>query len=371
MDKAEEIMASHAGSSAASSATSAVAEEIASVTSSAVNPEPPSSSNAYRTWMEDMFDVIRERKLYQLTLPGTHDSGAYDLSSQVKTPGSRSSIPQWVEGLRRYQFFRGVVNKVILDFSVTQSLPIAVQLDAGIRYFDFRVCLHEGEFHAHHGFVGPCFSQMFAELRSFMRSVKRELVIVHASHFSALDSPDSHRQFIELVLQYLGGFLLSFEDYDSVNCLCRASFGDLVGSGPRIIFIYDDDFHENNPSKHFWPGSLVYSHWADTTDMTLLAREQAAHLATHQGSERQLFVLQWLSSPQLKDLRGAALGSFNPFGPTPSCSLREMCKSGPCEHLGNFLFERKEQINIVIVDFFECTNVLELCVERCLVYADD
>lgn len=325
------------------------------------------SCNAYRTWMGDLFEVLRERKLFQLTLPGTHDSGAYQLE-RIRTPGSRSSIPQWVESLRQQACFQGIIDQVILDFSLTQSMPIAKQLDAGIRYLDLRVCLHDGNFHAHHGFVGPSLSVAFAELQSFMQSVTQELVIVHASHFSAVDSPDSHQAFIELILKYLDGYLLTPQDYGSVKELCCASFGNLVDKGPRIIFIYDDLYLKTNPSPYFWPGSLMYSHWANTTDMAVLAHEQAVQLATCAGCEQRLFVLQWLSTPQVTDLQSAALGFMNPFRQGCTPTLLELCKNGPCQNLRKFLDERKEQVNVIMVDFFEHSDVLEISQERCLVY---
>lgn len=325
------------------------------------------SCNMYRTWMENLFEVLKDRKLFQLTLPGTHDSGAYELS-RTRTPGSRSSIPQWVEFLRQYAVFHGVIDQVIVDFSLTQSVPIGKQLDGGIRYLDLRICLHDGNFHVHHGLVGPSLSEIFAELQSFMCSVTRELVIVHASHFSAVDTPASHQAFTELILKYLDDYLITPQEYASVEELRCASFGTLVDKGPRVIFIYDDVYLRTNPSPHFWPGRLVYSHWANTTDMEVLAHEQAAQLATCAGCEQRLFVLQWISSPQVSNLQSAALGLLNPFRQGCSPTLLDLCKDGPCQQLRKFVDERKEQINVIMVDFFEHGDVLEICTERCLVY---
>ncbi len=71
-------------------------------------------------WMANLPD---ELKLTQINIPGTHDSTAC------------------------YASFSFV--------SKTQSLTVAQQLDAGVRFFDFRFCLENDTFYAKHG-IASC-----------------------------------------------------------------------------------------------------------------------------------------------------------------------------------------------------------------------
>ena len=61
--------------------------------------------------------------LWDMTLPGSHDTLSYDLSDELTE--LRSTPP--------------AVGGVVRTFAVTQSLSISDQLDAGIRFIDFRV----------------------------------------------------------------------------------------------------------------------------------------------------------------------------------------------------------------------------------------
>lgn len=85
--------------------------------------------------------------LYDVILPGTHDSAAYtarpDLVSRL-TPAAM-----------RYTAVRAAVTTVQTDFALTQTLTIFHQLLAGARFLDIRVTKRPGDdrFWTHHGMV--------------------------------------------------------------------------------------------------------------------------------------------------------------------------------------------------------------------------
>jgi len=64
------------------------------------------------TWMSDHYNEIKDKKLTELSIPGSHDAGMYKVHSC--SLGARSCNAQ------------------------TQHLDIAGQLHCGSRYFDFR-----------------------------------------------------------------------------------------------------------------------------------------------------------------------------------------------------------------------------------------
>lgn len=69
--------------------------------------------------------------LYDVVLPGTHDSGAYAMRADLLSRGSVLPL--------RVRFVRRVCAAVQRDFALTQSLDVLGQLRAGARFLDLRV----------------------------------------------------------------------------------------------------------------------------------------------------------------------------------------------------------------------------------------
>ena len=84
------------------------------------------SSISPRSWMGDARVAdsrFGDLSLWRMTLPGSHDTLSYDLSDELT---ELPSAPP-------------AVGNIVRTFAVTQSLSITDQLDAGIRFLDFRV----------------------------------------------------------------------------------------------------------------------------------------------------------------------------------------------------------------------------------------
>ena len=64
-----------------------------------------------------------EMSLWDMTLPGSHDTLSYDLSDQLTELPSTPNM----------------IGSIVRDFAITQSINITQQLDAGIRFLDIRV----------------------------------------------------------------------------------------------------------------------------------------------------------------------------------------------------------------------------------------
>lgn len=101
------------------------------------------------SWMTDTYDQIKDRPVYELVIPGTHDSGTYDInSSSVATPDA----PSFVYGDIYSSGFDAVLNKINSDylslgtgFSHVQDMNFTDQLENGARYFDLRLLTFTSE----------------------------------------------------------------------------------------------------------------------------------------------------------------------------------------------------------------------------------
>ncbi len=172
-----------------------------------------SSSDDYAHWMERLFPVLQDLPLWQITVPGSHDSGAYRLSNAIAPGGS---APEWIQNLLRIgdqiplvgQDLDNFILEVLHDWSLTQSLDIAGQLNLGIRYLDLRPTFYQNNFYAYHSLVGPSFADILGQIKSFLNNISRELVILDFSHFANFQD-EQHAQFISLIQETLGNLLFA------------------------------------------------------------------------------------------------------------------------------------------------------------------
>jgi hypothetical protein len=92
------------------------------------------TSTDYSGWMGKLSSVIGSQYLYQLVLPGTHDSGSYTLTKEVapdETDSYESELLTLTDELGlSYDFIKG--------WSLTQDCNLLKQAERGMRYFDLR-----------------------------------------------------------------------------------------------------------------------------------------------------------------------------------------------------------------------------------------
>ena len=85
--------------------------------------------------MGDNADALAARTLHDITLPGSHDSASFFLDGKVM-PGS---LPWPLNDIVQMATDAGTLAaSYIIRWSQSQTLDIAEQLEAGIRYFDLR-----------------------------------------------------------------------------------------------------------------------------------------------------------------------------------------------------------------------------------------
>uniref|UniRef100_D3Z5Z4 Phosphatidylinositol-specific phospholipase C, X domain containing 1 n=1 Tax=Mus musculus TaxID=10090 RepID=D3Z5Z4_MOUSE len=85
-------------------------------------------------WMSQLCPQLWDVPLHHLSIPGSHDTMTYCLNRKSRI--SRAS--SWLLHLlgRVVPFITG---PVVMKWSVTQTLDVTQQLDAGVRYLDLRI----------------------------------------------------------------------------------------------------------------------------------------------------------------------------------------------------------------------------------------
>jgi hypothetical protein len=227
---------------------------------------PLPAKNADR-WML-LTPSLMDKTLRDITLPGTHDSGAYWLNTDERGP----DFIDWSYDLGIFGDFSwdSLENEVGYDLTRTQTQTLLEQLNDGIRYFDLRVTHRGSSFYTYHGLLGRPLVELLADIRAFMEQSERELVVVNASHMATGTStsndepfePARHHELMQLVVDQLRPYLYP-RNAATTDDLLAVSLGEILAGGPRVLMMYDDDYFasadvQNDPnSALFWPAEYA------------------------------------------------------------------------------------------------------------------
>lgn len=329
-----------------------------------------------KKWMEEQYDILRTKKLSQVTLPGSHDCGAYDMEE------TRSGCPGGVP----YDFIDG---EYIKPFAQTHNLTLARQLAQGARYFDLRPYLKlesDGTFafYAYHDLICANIAVMLDELASFLASTNHELVILNLNHF-CFHSDEfpafKHQDLINLIINKVGEYLFTDMSVD----LTKITIEQFVGDGvSKVIVLYeyknDTDYYLSLLPAGFWANKsesnansmshYVYDCYSDTDDYSTMMGNQLGKMKNNSGTCK-LFLLSWTLTFQ--DNPGSILKGMlcidipilgvSGLGPGLRCMVRDANRN-----LGKFLSENvhnssnQYKINVLYVDYLRDARVTDCAI---------
>ena len=191
---------------------------------------------------------FRDVPLFQLPIPGSHDTGTY----------GEYSNSGWAR---------------------TQSRSVAQQLDLGIRFFDLRLRCNGEDYYIHHGLVGTdnlvatrgaapdSISCILQDIRTFLRANPDEVIFLSCTDFESLValgpateawSADEHAGFRKLLMEYL--------PLIHRRPICSLTLDSIYKSGRgRVIVLYQaNDSLGDGLEDNFWDDRLAPApYWED------------------------------------------------------------------------------------------------------------
>jgi hypothetical protein len=282
----------------------------------------PHSSVDTSNWMGAMQDRIRNLKLNTLTIPGTHDSGAFGFNqhsltspdfpvnvgtsfqtfaNSVENDTSACPAVLVLECKPILQTFAGDVAALgnayatgpgkdlsslpstlapalaqyTADQSNAQDRTISQQLDDGVRYLDLRLCAPAGslrEITVCHSLYSVGMTQVLNQIHAFVVAHPNEIVIVDLGAFYAAPGGDSTSQINALITQIRTLFSKNPADKctDPSTCLLVPtgftpdSTLDSIWKTPgRVIFLENDSQLamsrlDGYTNPVFWPRDQVH-----------------------------------------------------------------------------------------------------------------
>lgn len=323
-------------------------------------------------WMAD--PAVQSKKVGQLTLPGTHDSGTYSLTldlSQVKYPNI-----SFLWNLRRDQAPRGFpggspfylgpelydfVFQLVHETAQAHDQNLYQQLTDGIRYFDLRLYWDSDtqELYIHHGLRGAAVGDLLQDVRKFLdEEGGHELVFLEVSHTNFTKEPDGPPALLSHLSQYLGASNLYVPE--SLDALAATKLSDITGQGSRVVVLNTDDYQypQGSPVLNT-TGFQRSGRSADgVDDVTQLAQAEAQGLAQPRTSP--FYRIDWTLTPQMADIiNGAVARVTGTQSPPMLKSLADKANAA----LQDFVNANKQYpFNLITVDWYEDSPVVEIAV---------
>jgi hypothetical protein len=130
------------------------------------------------SWQSDNFDLLKNRRVIDLILPGTHDSGAYEGKFDFSLPAV--VYPQQIiKFIHNFPVYWNFFEK----WSACQDKNFYEQLKSGIREFDMRFCLaSDNKWRLHHSFVTETIDDVIEQFERFFSENPNEVVIWRVSN---------------------------------------------------------------------------------------------------------------------------------------------------------------------------------------------
>ncbi|XP_056411831.1 PI-PLC X domain-containing protein 1 isoform X5 [Hyla sarda] len=127
-------------------------------------------------WMSQLCEELWDIPLYNLSIPGSHDTMTYCLDKLSPVDPTSPKLLLFLE-----KYVPRITRSVILRWTTTQTLNVTEQLDAGIRYLDLRIA-HRPDVSSDLYFVHCLYTSQTVEEQPTLRNLwgkKYQLIVCY------------------------------------------------------------------------------------------------------------------------------------------------------------------------------------------------
>jgi hypothetical protein len=268
-----------------------------------------SEFNGTADWMWTMREQLRNVALIDLTLPATHDSGTYNLSS-VTSPALPSDMAQLINTIKQ-QLPQLDIHQIMIRWARTQRTSIFDQLCMGIRMLDIRVCYDSSTdlFRIHHFVMSneDLVGQVLHSILTFTIQHPHELLVLSLSHFEGMNTT-LHQRFIGQLQSLLGAIAIPCANCTAAANLSTSSsplfetFGSLMSRNRRVLILYEDETLASQNAQLLWPASLLLSDWANVDAADALWTYATSSIQQNSALTDRFYYPQWVLTPTDDDI---------------------------------------------------------------------
>ncbi|WP_019961786.1 outer membrane protein assembly factor BamB family protein [Woodsholea maritima] len=304
-------------------------------------------------WMGQNASILGPRRLRQITMPGTHDSGTYAITplSAFGIDNVDPAIATLIDIARVLSPLLGLTaTSIIAPWSIAQGQNFKQQLDGGVRYLDLRLQHTSSGFNFVHGLVGSPLSDLLEQVTAFYAEAgnEKEVIMLDFQHLFGMDDA-STKDLINQLHTTFGDKLIPAATGTNVTL-------DELWQGKGRIIVFYEDTNVANQYPYIWARSgNLHSPWKDKQDAQAL-HDALNNELPYTGSS--FFVLQSILTPD-----GTTIASgLIPFTTNPS-SLLDFAETLNPQVITWISNEwRTKGLNIVLSDWYDRSNLVNVIV---------
>lgn len=212
-----------------------------------------SSGTDYSNWMKETLDD--NARIVDVRMLGAHDAFSSKINLLSPSDIHADSIMKGFTGI--------LLKGFLVRQSKTQTADTEGLLKSGVRYFDIRLTYNEGKWFTKHNFLASDFTDITADIVSFLEEKNGEFLILDFQHINGLEygSDEDYDLFIEM-LETSG--LLAYQHYDS-NGLRKISYSEITDDKQTSGIVIIDKFEKENKATYRYDTS-IRSNWPDMDD---------------------------------------------------------------------------------------------------------
>lgn len=204
-------------------------------------------------WMSRLPGPLLEVPLWDLAIPGSHDSMSFCLDMSSPMLKSEPPLLRLVDRL-----VPCCMRPCIKRWSTTQRSVLRVQCELGVRFLDLRIAKKPAGgatlFFAHGVYTLITVKEALEELSAWLEEHPREVLILCCSHFESLTDRD-HQDLVQFIISLFGPKLCPPQEHLTLSsCWLK---------GQQVIVSYED---EEVVKEHSQLWTSIPYWYADSSD---------------------------------------------------------------------------------------------------------
>lgn len=322
----------------------------------------------YSTWMAKLGSHFANKPLYQLVIPGTHDSGTYGLD-----PGRGFSKDSSKTG-----DFLDPTGGTTLAWGKAQDRDIRTQLLSGIRFLDFRVEFmphqhpiqpHSGphpdnrpwkhRIHIVHSLYGPAVDEVLVPVHNFLVNHHKEVVVLYFStNVDASMNPTAWTEFAAYVSGLFGNKVAPRGLGTGVT------LNTLWAQGCQVIIIWEDN--ATATAHGFWPkDEVLEKYWYGPDDPSVSGLKSSLEASLHGKTGTKFSLTACAIGAATKLIMAGQFPNINNSQLGHPKSLRDVANQVTPAAMSWVQNDwDKLPLNIVTSDFYQIGNEVDLAISR-------
>lgn len=292
-----------------------------------------------KNWIsKNNFDKL---SLKQLIVPGTHNSGTYQLNLK-----SKSTDPN----------FPKILNKTVNKWAKTQNLTIYEQLCSGARYLDFRIKKENDKLLLIHGLTGIRLETVFEEVMRFSIEEPNEPIMIDCNHiyFNIEDYENNENLTPRIIKDNIEKQICEEIENAATTIFKNKLVNNNIRFDMPLNQVVGKIWLFTTKGERFFRSSSFRSWWANTDN----EKELKEYVDSTIFDENKMNISQFILTIQPKTIIASYLNPFN------KDTLEYYVKHKVNKNIQDMLISLKNKhVNVILVDFIESIpDILNWCI---------